>query len=53
MTVFEEAIGLSPDMIEHDTDASARFNEDTTEVRGDRLRKAMCLGSDQPPQVKI
>jgi len=37
MTVLEEAIGLSPDMIEHDTDASARFNEETTKVRGDRL----------------
>jgi hypothetical protein len=53
MTVFEEAIGLSPDMIEHDTYASTRCNEDTTEVRGDRFRKTMCLGSDQPLQVEI
>ncbi len=37
MTVLKEPIGLSPDMIEHDTDASTRFNEDTTKVRGDRL----------------
>jgi hypothetical protein len=53
MTIFEESIGLSPDVIEHDTYASTRCNEDTTEIRGNRLRKAMCLGSDQPLQVKI